>query len=86
MYICLYLLQLKVSEIDFRQWYKSKEELRADEDRDHYPPRFKTHLKCCQPSTLHVTYILKAVKDSTAVENIYTFSIFAKGSREGETV
>ena len=67
---------MKANEINFREWYKSKEDLEADEKRDIYPPRFITRLNCHQPSTLDVTYILKIMKDSSNMENEYSINIF----------
>ena len=67
---------MKANEINFREWYKSKEDLEADEKRDIYPPRFITRLNCHQPSTLDVTYILKIMKDSNNMENEYSINIF----------
>ena len=73
---------MKVSEIDFRNWYESKKHLAEDEKRDIYPPRFITHLKCYQPSTLDVTFILNVIKDRIIVKE-YNFSIFVKSSHGG---
>ena len=73
---------MEVSEIDFRQWYTSAEDLAEDENRDHYPPRFIIHLKCHQPSTLDVSYVLNVIKDGKIVKD-YNFSIFVKASHEG---
>ena len=76
-----YPLQMEVSEIDFRQWYTSAEDLAEDENRDHYPPRFLTHLKCHQPNTLDVSYMLHVIKDGKTVKE-YSFSVFVKASHE----
>ena len=75
---------MKVSEIDFREWYTSQKHLAEDEKRDIYPPRFITHLKCHRSSTLDVTYTLHVIKDSNIVKD-YSFSIFVKGSHKGNT-
>ena len=76
------LLQIKVSEINFRDYYTSVEDLIEDEKRDHYPPRFLTQVKCHQPSTLDFTYVLHVIKDGNIVED-YNFNIFVKASHEG---
>ena len=76
---------MDISELDFRKWYKSEEELKADEDRDQYPPRFITHVKCHRLSTLDVTYDLEVKNDSTIVKK-YKISIFVKASHEGDTI
>ena len=76
---------MNVSEIDFRELYTSAKHLAEDEKRDIYPPRFITHFKCHQPSTLDVTYILHVIKDSNIVEN-FNFSIFVKASHKGNKV
>ena len=75
---------MKVIEINFREWYKTEKDLANDEKRDVYPPRFITHLKCHQPSTLDVTYTLHVIKDSNIVKD-HKFSIFVEASRGGNT-
>ena len=74
-------LQIQVHEIDFRDWYESAEDLVDDENRDHYPPRFITHLKCHQQSTLDVTYTLQVIKGGNSVKK-YNFSIFVKAKTQ----
>ena len=81
----MYVLQMEVSEIDFRQRYTSAEDLVEDENRDHYPPRFITHFKCHQSFTLDVSYILHVMKDGKTVKD-YNFSVFVKASHEGNVV
>jgi len=77
---------MSVSEIDFREWYESAEDLVDDENRDHYPPRFITQLNCHKQSTLlHVTYTLHVVKDGNTVKD-YKFSIFVKAKEQGNIV
>ena len=79
---------MSVSEIDFREFYKSAEDLKDDENRDHYPPRFITELNCYQQSALHVEYMLHVKKDDKIVKN-YKFIIsrsVSKACCEGNKV
>ena len=75
---------MKVSEIDFREWYTSEKDLAEDEERDIYPPRFITHMKCRRPSTLDVVYTLHVIKDSNIVKD-HNFSIYVEASCGGNT-
>ena len=75
----MYLIQISINEIDFRKWYKSAKELKKDENRDMYPPRFITQLNCHQRYTLDVTYKIHVIKDGRSTED-YTFNIFVKGN------
>ena len=65
---------MSVSEVDFREFYTSVKDLKEDEKRDHYPPRFITELSCHQQSALHVEYMLHVIKDDKIVKD-YKFSI-----------
>lgn len=68
---------MDVSEIDFRDWYTSAEDLKDDENRDHYPPRFMTQFNCHQQSTLDVKYTLHVIKDGNTVRD-YKFIVFVE--------
>ena len=65
---------MSVSEIDFREFYTSAGDLKDDENRDHYPPRFITQLNGDQQSALHLEYMLHVIKDDKTVKD-YKFSI-----------
>lgn len=67
-------LQMSVSEIDFREFYTSAGDLKDDENRDHYPPRFITQLNGDQHSALHLEYTLHVIKDDKIIKD-YKFSI-----------
>ena len=74
-------LQIGIGEIDFREWYKSAEDLEKDENRDVYPPRFITQLNSHRRCTLDVTYTVNLLKDGTIVKD-YKFSIYVKGTSD----
>ena len=64
--------------MDFRQHYKTAEDLENDEKRDVYPRRFITQLNCHQRHTIDVTYTLNVIKDGIIAKD-YNFNIFIKG-------
>ena len=74
-------MQIGIGEIDFRELYKSAKDLKKDESRDIYPPRFITQLNCHRRCTLDVTYTLNLMKDGTIVKD-YKFSIYVKGTSD----
>ena len=78
-FIHLCLIQITVSDIDFRQRYKSVKDLKEDESRDIYPPRFITQLNCHQRRTLDVTYTLNVIKDGVIAKD-YKVNIFLQGT------
>jgi len=75
LYTC-YSRQKRVWEIDFRLWYNSSDDLKDDEERDVYPPRFITTCNRHSPlCALDVQYMLLVVQKNEVIKT-YTFNIY----------
>ena len=69
--------RISVMEINFREWYSCDEDLRLDEDKDIYPPRFLIQFNCREFSTLDVTYKL-CIRMQQKILMVSTFAVFVK--------
>jgi len=77
-------LQINANQINFRKLHKSAAEMREDEARDLYPPRFKLKINCLNSCyQLNLRYDVCVVQKEAADINLQ-LNIFIDGPQNSQ--